>query len=130
FTGEAHNGATSIYQTLSGALEFAVENFYDQYSRDRWPQRTQVTVVGEGVPGTGVAVLLANHLAIAVRAYLGHSKVIVNSITFGNPYAVNNDFAKSLRQTVENRHIMFVEDSHDLFPCPITFSCQEKDLLP
>eukprot|EP01057_Protomagalhaensia_wolfi_P006077 Protomagalhaensia_wolfi_Nauph_80__6076@NODE_855_length_1945_cov_46_465373_g643_i0_p1_GENE_NODE_855_length_1945_cov_46_465373_g643_i0NODE_855_length_1945_cov_46_465373_g643_i0_p1_ORF_typecomplete_len553_score123_92Lipase_3/PF01764_25/0_0057_NODE_855_length_1945_cov_46_465373_g643_i01451803 len=130
FTGEVHDGASTIYQTMSGLVEIAVTGFLDA-AADTLSTPVRITVVGADLPSSGGAVIMASQLQkVLEERFASSSAVIVTTITFGNPLVSDSIFVQDIARRIEVRNIQVQGDSTDLFPCATTYSCDERVLLP
>lgn len=129
FTGEVHDGGSTIFQTLSGVLEFDLGAFFETRTLELG-QPAFVTIVADGLPSSGAAVILASHLERVMTDKYGTGAIKLNAVTFGSPTVSDPTFVEKIRRTIEVRTVLVEGDSSNLFPCPTTFSCDERDLLP
>eukprot|EP01053_Blabericola_migrator_P006239 Blabericola_migrator_1__6238@NODE_3149_length_2006_cov_626_283651_g1971_i0_p1_GENE_NODE_3149_length_2006_cov_626_283651_g1971_i0NODE_3149_length_2006_cov_626_283651_g1971_i0_p1_ORF_typecomplete_len556_score91_34Lipase_3/PF01764_25/0_00021_NODE_3149_length_2006_cov_626_283651_g1971_i01751842 len=130
FTGEVHDGASTIFQTLSGLVEFAMTDFYADKDVSA-SNPTRVTVAGIDLPSSGAAVILASHIQKVLEEKFATPKAaLVTAVTFGSPYMSDAVFATYVASQIQLRTIVVQGDSKDLFPCPVTYSCDERVLLP
>eukprot|EP01055_Gregarina_sp_Pseudo9_P005938 Gregarina_sp_Pseudo_9__5937@NODE_954_length_2035_cov_294_783066_g855_i1_p1_GENE_NODE_954_length_2035_cov_294_783066_g855_i1NODE_954_length_2035_cov_294_783066_g855_i1_p1_ORF_typecomplete_len556_score173_43Lipase_3/PF01764_25/9_9e05_NODE_954_length_2035_cov_294_783066_g855_i11351802 len=130
FTGEVHDGASTIFQTLSGVVEFALHDFY--VGKTIAPETpTRVTVVGADLPSSGAAVILATHIQRVLEEKFASSEAaLVTAVSFGSPYVSDSVFANYAAKQIEVRSLVVQGDSIDLFPCQTTYSCDERILPP
>lgn len=128
FTGEIHDGSATIYQTLSGAIEYAVDAFYNNRVLDT---PVEVIFTAADLPSAGAAVLLADHVKNVLSTRLQAADASqVNAVIFGSSFIADKAYNEKLRNWVEVRNVVVEGDSTDTFPCELTYSCNEKILLP
>eukprot|EP01056_Protomagalhaensia_sp_Gyna25_P006067 Protomagalhaensia_sp_Gyna_25__6066@NODE_967_length_2343_cov_206_610677_g768_i0_p1_GENE_NODE_967_length_2343_cov_206_610677_g768_i0NODE_967_length_2343_cov_206_610677_g768_i0_p1_ORF_typecomplete_len551_score119_74Lipase_3/PF01764_25/0_0027_NODE_967_length_2343_cov_206_610677_g768_i02221874 len=130
FTGEVHDGASTIYQTMSGLVEIAITGFLDA-AAGTLTTPVRLTVVGADLPSSGGAVIIASQLQkVLEERFASSSAVNVAAITFGSPFVSDAIFVQDISRRIEVRNIQVQGDSTDLFPCATTYSCDERVLLP
>lgn len=135
FTGETHDGSSTIYRTLSGALEFYIKKFAlrnNILSRQYNTQQTvTITFAAAELPSTGAALLLASHIAESLENLRSTDPsfydmpVDVSAVLFGATYVGNQEAMNNIKRSVEIRNVYIEGDSYDLFPTAFTVSCDE-----
>lgn len=132
FTGEVHDGSATVYQTLAGVLEFAMDNFYEGRMNEVRGKMVRVTFAGSELPSNGASVILASQMQRVLSEKFAHSDVMlqVGAVVFGETRMADETFVNRVKRSIEIRHVVLQGDSAALFPCPLTVSCDERVLLP
>lgn len=84
------------------------------------------------LPHSGAALIIADHLADVVESLRSsasnvmNTPVQVNAILFGTDLVADKKAVESVQRKVEIRVIALSGDTWDLFPCPVTLSCDES----